>query len=81
MTNEEISEAKIFALAAPVVLPLIQRRKKVAIECLMRDFKEGRTDNTARVAELTVLADLERDILNKEQLYHTLEEQNANRKR
>lgn len=67
------TEARLFALAAPVILPLIEKRKKVALEMLMADFRQGKTDNTARVAELTCLGDLEREIKQKEAMYTTME--------
>lgn len=78
MTNEErqemVTEARLFALAAPVVLPLIERRKKHSLDKLLAAHREGRTDTTTLVAELSVLSDLERDIKQKETIYLTLEE-------
>lgn len=77
MTDHEraelLTESRLFALAAPVILPLIEKRKKVALELLMSDFRQGKTDNTARVAELTCLGDLEREIKQKEAMYNTME--------
>lgn len=83
MTDEQrqyFSEVKTFAWAAPMILPLIQKRRKIAFDCLMQDFKAGKTDNIARIAELNVLSDLEREINQKEQEYRTLEEKYASRK-
>lgn len=77
MTDEErheaLTEARMFALAAPVILPLIEKRKKFAGERLQTKFREGSTDFVALVAELTVLADLEREINQKQNIYATLE--------
>jgi hypothetical protein len=81
--REYLQEAKTFAWAAPVILPLIQRRRKITFDILMSGFRQGNMtpqDQTARLAELSVLADLEREIMQKEQEYRTLEEQHANRK-
>ena len=64
MTTEE---KKLFAWAAPVILPLIERRKEVTFMLLMAAFKQGRTENTALIAELAVLTDLEREIKTKQQ--------------
>ena len=77
MTQEELTEARIFALAAPTLLPLLERRKRVAFDRLRLAFREGKTDNTALVAELAVLSDLEQDIAQKASIYRTVEEQNA----
>jgi len=73
----EYAEAKTFAWAAPVILPLIEKRKRVAFELLVSEFKQGKTDPTARIAELTVLSDLEREIHQKQNYYEALEAQHA----
>jgi hypothetical protein len=70
-----IQEARIFAISAPVILNLLGKRMKVATELMMRDFREGKTDHIARVAEITLLGDLEREIRQKEALYLTMEKQ------
>lgn len=75
--HEQITEARHFYIAAPVFLPLIVKRKKIAFERLMAKHKEGSTDYLALVAELNVLNDLEREIIGKEQTYRALEEQNG----
>lgn len=72
--HEALTEARMFALAAPVILPLIERRKKYATERLQAKFREGSTEFTTLVAEITTLADLEREIKQKEQLYNTMAE-------
>lgn len=68
MTDEQLREARLFAVAAPVVLPLIENRKRVAYETLLGNFRAGRLDNTSVIAELSVLDGLERDIRQKESL-------------
>jgi hypothetical protein len=73
--TEMIQEARIFAISAPVILNLLAKRMKVATELMMRDFREGKTDHIARVAEITLLGDLEREIRQKEALYLTMEKQ------
>lgn len=74
---EAISEARIFALAAPVILPLIERRKKDALARLMQAHRSGRSDTATLVAELTVLSELEYEITQKELTYRALEERNV----
>lgn len=78
--REHLAELKTFTWAAPMILPLIRKRRDIAFQLLMQDFKAGKTDNIARIAELNVLSDLEREINQKELEYQTLEKQNDNRK-
>lgn len=73
---EALTEARMFALAAPVILPLIEKRKRIATERMQMKFREGSTDFMTLVAEITTLADLEREIRQKEQIYNTLQENN-----
>lgn len=73
-TEESIQEAKIFAIIAPTILPLIERRKKDANGRLLQGFRGGRTDNMTIVAELSVLSDLENEIKQKSSYYNHLEE-------
>lgn len=86
MTEQEIqnlkTDARLFYLAAPVMLPLIEKKKKMAYERLMMKHREGSTEYHNIVAELAVLTDLEREINNKEQTYRAMEENvNGNRKK
>jgi len=71
--TETIQEARIFHLAAPFVLPMLARRKKVAFDRLMGKHRDGSTDFLTLVSELAVLNDLERDIIQKSDMYKTLE--------
>ena len=74
---ELIAEAKVFYLSAPVILPMIERRKREALGRLMQAHKSGRTDTATIVAELSAFTDLESEIKQKEQTYRTLEKQNG----
>lgn len=76
---EMISEARIFALAAPVILPLIEKRKREALGRLMQAHRSGRSDTATLVAEITVLSEIENEITQKELTYRALEETNAKR--
>lgn len=78
-TEEQLAEARIFALAAPVILPIIERRKRDALGRLMQAHKSGRTDVSALVAELSAFADIELEIKQKEQVYNYLEEKQNGR--
>lgn len=75
--TEIIAEARIFALAAPVILPLVEKRKREALGRLMQAHKAGRSDVMTLVAEISVLTDLENEINIKETTYRSLEEQHA----
>jgi hypothetical protein len=77
MTELERQELKTFAWAAPLVLPMIERRKANALARLMVDFKAGKTDNLTIVAELNVLNDLEREIIQKQQEFQQMESRNV----
>ncbi len=85
MTEDEIqnmkTEARLFYLAAPVILPLIERKKKNAYSRLMMKHKEGSSEYQNIVAELVVLTDLENEINNKEQTYRAMEGNNGNGKK
>jgi hypothetical protein len=74
---ESIAEARVFALAAPVILPIIEKRKRDAMGRLMQAHRMGKTDTATVVAELCVLSDIEIEINQKEQSYRTMEEQHA----
>lgn len=63
---EALQEQRVFSIAAPVILPLIERRKRIALEQLMSEFKQGQTNNLAKIAEITCLSDLEREIIMKQ---------------
>lgn len=75
------TEARLFYLAAPVILPLIERKKKHAYSRLMMKHREGSTEYQNIVAELAVLTDLENEINNKEQTYRAMEEKNGSAKK
>lgn len=76
--TEMIREARLFYQGAPVILPLIQRRRQHAQDRLLNAFREGKHDLLLTLtAELNAFDLLEREIISKEQTYRTLEEQNA----
>lgn len=76
---EAIAEARVFALAAPVVLPLLEKRKKEALGRLLIAYRSGKTELTTIVAEISALTDLELEITRKESTFRQLEEANAGR--
>lgn len=85
MTPQErenmLTEARTFYLAAPLILPLIERRKKYAMDRLMAKHRDGATDFLTLVSELAVLSDLEREITSKEQTYKLMEDQSGSTRR
>ena len=80
MTDLETQEARAFYLAAPVLIPMLERRKHIATGKLLSAFREGRTDLTALTAELNAYVGLEQEIKQQEANYKTLEEQSVRRK-
>ena len=72
--NEIIQEARIFAIASPTLMVLLEKRRRIATEMMMADFRAGKVDHTARVAEITCLGDLEREIKQKEAIFNTMME-------
>jgi hypothetical protein len=79
--EELIQEMKIYAIIAPTILPIIEKRKKEAQGRLIQSYRSGRVDNLTIVAELSVLSDLENEINQKRNIYDTLAgEPNGNRK-
>lgn len=78
--QQELQEAKTFAWAAPLVIPMIQRRMRSSLELLLSDFRAGKTDNLARIAELNAFYSLEKELTQKTEEYRTLEERHATRK-
>lgn len=75
MTDTELlSDLRVFALSAPTLRPLLADRKRICFEQLMMEFRSGKTDLLSRVAELSALDALERDIIQKINTYNTLQE-------
>ncbi len=79
--RDRLAEAKTFAWAAPTMLPLVRKRRDTALALLLSEFRQGRTDNLARIAELNAFALIEMEITQKQNEYQTLEEHYANPKR
>lgn len=70
--SERIQEAKIYHLAAPVMLPILGNKKRIAMERLMGKYREGSGDFLNLIAEISVLSDLEREIMTKADMFTTL---------
>ena len=76
--NDMILEARAFYLSAPLVMPILAKRRDNVIAKLRLAHQKGDTNHTALVAELSVLSDIEQEIKQKDQIYRTLEAQNGN---
>lgn len=76
MTESEreqlLTDARIVHLAAPVILPLIERRQLQAMQKLLGKYRDGRTDFITDIAELFVLKNLTEDIVSKQNVFETL---------
>lgn len=69
MKNEDLAEARILSLAAPTLLPLLENRKRIALERMLGRFKAGEKDFLVEVSELNTLHDMEREIKLKSNWY------------
>lgn len=78
MTENErhnlLTEARQYQIAAPILLPILEKRKHIAMTKLMQKYREGATDYLTLVAELSVLTDLARELTSKESTFQLLEE-------
>jgi len=75
--TEKISEARRFYMAAPVIVPMLEKRHKLALQRLMGKYRDGETDYINVIAELYTLSTLLNEIRIQEQLYNELEKQNG----
>lgn len=72
--QETLAEARVFALASPILIPILARRRKDALGRLIQKYKSGESNTLTLVAELSVLNDIETEINQKEATYRHLEE-------
>ena len=72
--SAKLNEGRMLRVALPVLLPLLQKRKDAAMGRLQSEFKLGKSDYTALVAELVVLSDIESDILRQNKELEHIEE-------
>lgn len=77
MTDQELTEARILASAAPALLPLIDRRKALAFNELMGMVRDKKTEFAPLVNKLAALNDLEYDIKQKIDMLQYKEKHNA----
>jgi hypothetical protein len=71
--QDMLAEAKIFAIVSPTIIPLLHKRKKVAMDRLLSKYQNGQTDYLTLISEIAVLTDLEREITSKAETYSILE--------
>lgn len=78
MTQEErqqtLDECRRFYVAAPVVVPLIEKQRKLAFDKLMGEYRDRSGKYESLIAELYVLTNMEREFNVREQMLRTLEE-------
>lgn len=68
MTPEEIKrrdEARILAIASPVLIPDLERKEQAVINRLIREYRSGATNLGSHIGELAVIRDMIMDIKNK----------------
>lgn len=72
--NDLRQEARVFYSIAPLVLPILERRKTNVLSRMRLAHQAKEKDHTTLVAELSVLTDLEDEIKRKKQEYQVLED-------
>lgn len=69
MTEQEkqnqITEARQLYVAAPILIPMIDRMATSAYQRLIAGFRNGEKNRTAIIAELSVLENMKRTITSK----------------
>jgi hypothetical protein len=77
MTESErqqmLTEARIYALAEPMLTPMLEKMKKETFQRLLSEHRQGNKDYSNLVAELNVITKLEMEINSKIQTYNTME--------
>lgn len=76
--DDLIKEARVFYMIAPLVGPILDKKRREVISRMRIAHQAGERDHTALVAELSVITALDDEIKRKEQDYnHLLEKQNG----
>jgi len=73
MTTDELNEMRVLYLAASAIIPLLETRHKDAYDKLLGEFRQGETNNLARLAECNAYSSILEDISCKIQNYENLE--------
>lgn len=63
--QQALVEARQLHIAAPVILPILERIEKSSYQKLIGDFQHGKLDNVATIAELSVIAKIKHQIRSK----------------
>ena len=77
MTPKEqakLAEGQLLRHTIPILLPLIESRKEMALGTLIGRFRAGETDLLTTVAELTVYEELKQELLSSAEETQHLEE-------
>ncbi len=74
-----LTEARHFYLIGPILMPMLERRRKLTLQKLIMRYREGNTEFLALVSELAAFDAIESEIKQQEQIYLTMEAANGNR--
>jgi len=77
MTPEEqmlLNEGRLLRATLPVLLPILKERRELATDNMIARFRAGESNLLTAVAEITVLRELEEEMISKEQEITHLEE-------
>jgi len=68
-----LNEARRFYLAAPVLLPILEKRRNDVVNRLLAKHRDGDTNYVTLVTELAVITGIEKEISSKEAIYRAME--------
>ena len=71
---DTLNDGRVLKIAAPVLLPMLESRKKAALGKLLGSFRNGNANLVGHVAELSSACALLEDVINKIRSTEKLEE-------
>lgn len=74
--QEMLNEARRFYLAAPILIPILDKRILMTTNKLIAKHRDGDNNFITLVSELVVLTDIKNEINSKESTYRLLEGKN-----
>jgi hypothetical protein len=80
MTPEQLTEMRQYYLSLPVIMPMLERFRRDALNRLMMQHQEGNNKYDTIVAELAVIQRMEIEFKQKEAMHNTLQERENARK-
>jgi len=63
--RERIAEARQLSVAAPILLPMLERRKRMAYQSMLADYRDGRIPSHNHIATMFVIESIMSEIHSK----------------